>query len=179
MPESLPGTPFSQRNYPQLIREIHLEFVCCGRADELRHLGTIRLLCLLRRCSRFCDESGIFESANFIPSLEGIETRRGNGDCGTGQGLSRSWIASEALGFTRSRPHRLVYRSSSHHYGALVWDTAIRLSRNRGPGIDFARRCSRVARNTWLRIYCLTKTRSFGSSADVEEIPATVPAMWN
>src|ERR1700692_4995059 len=47
---------------------------------------------------------------------------------------------------------------------------AIRLSRNCGPGIDFARRCYRVAYNTRLRIYGLTKTRSFGSSADVQEI---------
>jgi hypothetical protein len=49
---------------------------------------------------------------------------------------------------------------------------AIRLSRNCGPGIDFARRCYRVAYNTRLRIYGLTKTRSFGSSADVQEILA-------
>src|ERR1700692_4995058 len=65
----------------------------------------------------------VSEPENSVSSIEGRETRRGNGDCGTGQGLHRSWTASDALGFTRSRPHRVGYWSSSHHYGAPVWDT--------------------------------------------------------
>jgi predicted glycoside hydrolase/deacetylase ChbG (UPF0249 family) len=50
---------------------------------------------------------------------------------------------------------------------------AIRLSRNCGPGIDFAHKLYKLLYNTRLRMYGLAKTRYFGSSADVQEILAT------
>jgi predicted glycoside hydrolase/deacetylase ChbG (UPF0249 family) len=130
----------------------------------------------VRRCSRFCDDIGMFRSrrTRFRLSREerlAVETE-----------LAAQVTACLDRGL---RPTHL----DSHHHVHTEWAIgaaaitvarrygiqAIRLSRNCGPGIDLVCKFYKFAYNTRLRIYGLAKTRYFGSSADVQEILATAP----
>lgn len=127
----------------------------------------------IRRCARFCDELGRFRSrqTRFRLSKEerfAVETE-----------LAAQIEACLDRGL---RPTHL----DSHHHVHTEWAIgtaviavarrykieAIRLSRNCGPGIGLIHRFYKYAYNTRLRLYCLAKTRYFGSSRDVREIPA-------
>ena len=130
----------------------------------------------IRRCPRFCDDIGNFRSRQTRFRLSKEER------LAVEMELAAQVEACLDHGL---RPTHL----DSHHHVHTEWAigaaiittarrygiTAIRLSRNCGPGIDFSRRFYKFAYNTRLRMYGLAKTRYFGSSADVREIPATTP----
>lgn len=130
----------------------------------------------IRRCSRLCDETGMFRSRRTRLRLSKEERLA----------VETELAAQIAACLDRGlRPTHL----DSHHHVHTEWAIgaaaitvarrygikAIRLSRNCGHGIDFARKVYKLAYNTRLRIYGLAKTRYFGSSADVQEILATAP----
>jgi predicted glycoside hydrolase/deacetylase ChbG (UPF0249 family) len=127
----------------------------------------------VRRCSRFCDDTGMFRSRRTRFRLSKEERHA----------LETEFAAQVEACLDRGlRPTHL----DSHHHVHTEWAIgaaaitvarryrikAIRLSRNCGPGIDWVRKVYKVAYNSRLRIYGLAKTRYFGSSADVQEILA-------
>lgn len=127
----------------------------------------------VRRCSRFCDDTGMFRSRRTRFRLSKKERHA----------LETEFAAQVKACLDRGlRPTHL----DSHHHVHTEWAIgaaaiavarrygirAIRLSRNCGPGIDWVRKVYKVAYNSRLRIYGLAKTRYFGSSTDVQEILA-------
>jgi chitin disaccharide deacetylase len=128
----------------------------------------------IQRCSRFCDEIGMFRyrQTHFQLSKDekvAVETE----------------IAAQ---IKACLDHGLFpTHLDSHHHIHTEWAIgaaaitvareygirAIRLSRNCGSGMDIVRKLYKVAYNSRLRIYGLAKTRYFGSSADTQEIPAS------
>ena len=128
----------------------------------------------IRGCSRLCDNTGKFRSRQTRLWLSAEE---------------RFAVETEMEAQVRAcldRGMRPTHLDSHHHVhtewaiGAAVIAVArrygiraIRLSRNCGPGIDWARKFYKLAYNSRLRIYGLAKTQYFGSSADVKEILAT------
>jgi chitin disaccharide deacetylase len=128
----------------------------------------------IRQCSRFCDDVGRLRIRQTRFQLSKKE---------------RLAVETEMAAQVRAcLDHGLSpTHLDSHHHVHTEWAIgavaitvarkygikAIRLSRNCGPGIDFARRIYKGLYNTRLRMYGLAKTRYFGSSADVQEILAT------
>jgi hypothetical protein len=128
----------------------------------------------IRRCSRFCDEVGMFRHRQTHFRLSKDE---------------RLAVETEiAAQIKACLEHGLSpTHLDSHHHIHTEWAIgaaaiavarrygikAIRLSRNCGSGIDLVRRLYKLAYNTRLRMYGLAKTRYFGSSADTQEILAT------
>jgi hypothetical protein len=126
----------------------------------------------IRRCSRFCDEVPYFgaDELGFVyrrkrDSPWKRRSRHRSGPASIVDCIRRTWIhtiTSTQSGLLEQQPSLwragMGYGRSDCHATAAL-------------GSIFARRCYR-AYNTRLRIYGLTKTRSFGSSADVQEILA-------
>jgi|SRR5438067_563932 len=128
----------------------------------------------IRRCSRFCDDIGMFRSRQ-------TRFRLSKGE--------RLAVEMEIVAQVQACLDRGLCPThlDSHHHVHTEWAigaaaisvarqygiNAIRLSRNCGPGINIVRKLYKVAYNTRLRIYGLAKTRYFGSSSDVQEILST------
>jgi len=128
----------------------------------------------IRKCSRFCDESGMFRSRQTRFRLSKEE---------------RVAIETEIEAQVKAcLDHGLCpTHLDSHHHVHTEWAIgasvitvacrygikAIRLSRNCGPGIGLVHKFYKWAYNTRLKRYGLAKTRYFGSATDVQEIPAT------
>jgi predicted glycoside hydrolase/deacetylase ChbG (UPF0249 family) len=128
----------------------------------------------IRRCSRFCDDIGMFRHrrTRFRLSKEErlavemeiaaqIKACLDHGLCPTHLDSHHHIHTEWAIGAAAI--------TVAHQYGIK----AIRLSRNCGPGIDFVHKLYKLAYNTRLRMYGLAKTRYFGSTADTQEILAT------
>jgi chitin disaccharide deacetylase len=128
----------------------------------------------IRRCSRFCDDIGMFRSrqTRFWLSREerlAVETEiAAQIKACLDHGLCPTHLDSHHHVHTEWAIGAAVI-TVARHYGIK----AIRLSRNCGSGIDFVSKFYKLAYNTRLRMCGLAKTRYFGSFVDVQEILAT------
>jgi predicted glycoside hydrolase/deacetylase ChbG (UPF0249 family) len=128
----------------------------------------------IRRCSRFCDDVGMFRArqTRFWLSKE-----------------ERLALETEIASQIRACLDRGLCPThlDSHHHVHTEWAIgaaaitiarrygikAIRLSRNCGSGIDLVHKLYKLAYNSRLRVYGLAKARYFGASADVQEVLMT------
>ncbi len=128
----------------------------------------------IQRCTRLCDDRGMFRMRHTRFRLSKDE---------------RLAVETEIAAQIQACLDRglVPTHMDSHHHVHTEWAIgaavisvarkygikAIRLTRNCGPGISFAHKLYKLAYNTRLRMYGLAKTDYFGSFADVQEILAT------
>jgi predicted glycoside hydrolase/deacetylase ChbG (UPF0249 family) len=125
----------------------------------------------IRRCRRFCDETGRFRPRRTTLRLSGIERAAVEmeieaqvGACLAG-GLNLLHLDSHHHVHTEWAIGSAVIRVA-RRYGI----SAIRLSRNCGPDIGVTHRIYKSIYNNRLRSYGLAYTECFGSASDVQTI---------